>query len=316
MSSVILGGAYDVSRLMVELPMIKVQSGLIGGSIYLPETTVTLRYCRGMFDGATPTFRTEVPVEILDVFGAQIFAGKIKSIKVDNGRVTLTCNSTLADMLGGIVDYSASSMHPADILAGFLDSIKIKHRGIATFSGRYPAMVATVVAPSAANVRTYDFIGRLADMLTMDLAVENDVVVGFDRTVPYTGYRIEQAMSYPTLTDDGTSRAFRGVKFGYAGGDGTDLEAGDITKTTWNPDYSDTSVVQCVGLPSAQAIATARLAKYGAAHPVYQLQIRRDHAPVILGAWQQVYQGTLQGNYRTVGYQTDGEVYWLDLEAE
>lgn len=313
----ILISGYEVTPFLLNRPLVKIQSSIIAGSIYLPDTSIELKYVKGMFDGKEPTFKTGYSVEIVDDYGFTMFKGKIKAVNTELGKTTLACYSVLADVLQGVLNFNRVEMHPAIILTDLLDSMGIPHRGISRFAQKYPAMIASVACDPEKNVKAYDVISGLVDMMTIDIATEGGVVVGYERGVPLSGYTISNIMSYPTVTDDGTGRQYDGCSIKYVYDADNPLKMGNTQGKTWSPDYSESNTVQLIDTPSATTAGFQRLLKYGKPHTVYQVKVLREHAPLVLGDWYTLQHGLLDGYYRLTGYQTDGgKVFWLDMEAE
>lgn len=316
MSRVEIAGSYSLDPYLIDRPIVSVPSSMLSGSFVAKETTFSLRYVYGLFDGPSALFALDDAIVIDDDDALPMFTGYVSAIKINRGTITVTCQSTMHRYLSGVVDFTATGATPSAILKAWFDSIGVSSSWPDYTTSEYSSMLANVYLTPAQGVKGYDLVSALCDMMSADVSVYNDTVYFYDRDNPYTGYTISNIMTFPEQVDDGSARYYRGVSIRHLYDAQVPYVAGDTSERVWTPDFSNGSAYQLTG-PGPAAIAGAiRLARYGSPHPVYRIKVRKSACPVILGAWYVVNAGTMAGNYRLIGYDTDGEVYWLQLEAE
>lgn len=314
MIKLLFSGYYDLSKYVIGRPRIKVLSSVINGSLYIPETTLSLRYERGLFDGSNPTFASDTAVDVYDDEDVLIFRGFLRSAATSQGVTSITLVSNLNKLLSGNVEYTAGVIHPAFILEGLLSGAGIPNIGITAWATKYPAMASVYSSTLSDNAKGSDAVSQLTDMMTMDLAVENGVVKAIPRAGTSSTYTMNLS-GYPQLHDDGISRQVKGVSINYVFSGGLALSIGNQKEGCWSVDYGAGSNLQCYDIASAYELARARFDRFQTAHPVYLCPVARKNFEPALGSFFNVSDGPMQGLFRQVGYETDGKNYYVYMEA-
>lgn len=313
---VVVAGSYALDKYIIGRPIVSVPSSMFAGAFTAKETSIDTRYERGLFDGPTPMFVIDDTVEIYDDDATRIFSGYISSIVTSRGITSLRCNTLIHKKMSGVINVEATGLAPTTILKAWLDSVGISCTNIDYTAMEYSSMLANIYCPTEGQVKGYDLLSAISDMTSADISIVDNAIVFYDRDASYTGYTISKIMNFPEQVDDGTNRYWQGTSIRYLYDGEVPYVQGDSTERAWAPDFSSGSAFQLVGTQSAAIASTIRIARYGSPHPVYKIKIRATAAPIILGAWYVVNSGTMAGNYRLIAYDTDGECYWLQMEAE
>ena len=310
----ILGGSYDLTEYVLTRPRVKSVSNVVNGGLYLPETSISLKYRRGLFDAANPVFRPDVSVEIYNDSGDLVFFGYLRGVQHTFTETTLSCVHYLNKALSGNVNFSATASHPANILATFFDSIGQAHQGILSHASRYPAMLVQVFAVPENGVKAYDFISSLCDIMSLDIVVDAGIVYGIDRTQTESPYPVK-SMAYPQVIDDGTSRQVKGCNLRYLFDADIPFAVGQQTEYCWSADYGPNNYLQIFGAASAQEVCKAKLDRLATPKQVIQLKCRADGYLPRIGLVYLLDIGPVRGYYRVIGQETDGELWYPMLEA-
>lgn len=311
---VIAGGSYDITQYVLTRPRIKSVSNVVNGSLYIPESTITLQYVRGLFDTQTPTFKADTTIEVYSDNGTLLFVGFVRGVQQSYTETTLTCVHYLNKILSGNINYSASATHPALILASFLDSIGQAHTGILSYQYKYPSMLCQVFATPENGIKAYDFVSSLCDLLSIDIVVDAGTVYAIDRTQTVSDYTLK-SMAYPQVLDDGTARQIKGCNLRYLFDADIPLSIGTQTEYCWSADYGPNNYLQVFGTGSATEICNAKLDRLSTARQIIQLKVRDTKYVAKIGMIYNVDAGPVQGYYRVVGQETDGELYYPIMEA-
>lgn len=316
MSDVIIGGTYSVSNLLMGRPKVKVISSIINGGLYIPETSFVLRYKRGMFDGSNPTFKTDNPVWIYDDDGDLIFSGYISSIANTVGQTTIGCVSSVNKILTANIDYTSNFEHPAFILSSLAVSLGLSIQNTNIYASYYPEIVSVYSSTSNDNATGASALSSLIEMLSADIAIENDTLVCIPYQASLTSPYTLKHYGYPQLVDDGRQRYTQGVSINYVFSGGNPYSVGSTTDNMWNVDYGASSNLQAYGVESAQEIALARFNRFGIPRPLYMVSINKKYIyKPVLGTCYNLNGSVMNGLFRLIGYETDGKTYWLYLEA-
>lgn len=175
-------------------------------------------------------------------------------------------------------------------------------------------MLCQVFATPENGIKAYDFVSSLCDIMSLDIVVDAGTVYGIDRSQNTSPY-VLLSMAYPQVIDDGTSRQVKGCNLRYLFDADIPYSVGVQTEYCWSADYGPNNYLQVFGTASAAEICAAKLARLSTPKQIVQLKCRADGYLPRIGLVYSLDIGPVQGYYRVVGQETDGELWYPMLEA-